>query len=74
MSKEKKVLLKLRGEFKDIMYQINLEHKNNARYKNGQKVLLSHSDQQIANMLLPQQWAQYQGEPMWVLLSARNTW
>ena len=35
MPKDKRVLLKLRGTFVNIMYQINSEHKNNARYENG---------------------------------------
>ena len=37
--KDKKVLLKLRGTFMDIMCQINQDQKKNMRYENGQKVL-----------------------------------
>ena len=35
---DKKVLLKLRVTFMDITCQINPEHKNNVKYKIGQKV------------------------------------
>ena len=39
MLKDKKVVLKLGVSFLDIMCQINLDHKKNTRYDNGNKVL-----------------------------------
>ena len=39
MEKDKFMLLKFRGEFVDMMCEVNAEHKNNVIYENGKKVL-----------------------------------
>ena len=39
MPKDKIVLMKFRGQFADIMSEVNLEHKNNIVFEKGKKVL-----------------------------------
>ena len=39
MPKYKQVILKLKGQFVDIMCEINWEYKKHVRYENGQKNL-----------------------------------
>ena len=36
---DRRILMKLRGDFVEIMCQVNPEYKQHARYENGKKVL-----------------------------------
>ena len=39
ISKDKRILVNLRGDFVDIMCQVNPEYKQHVRYDNGKNVL-----------------------------------
>ena len=39
MPKDNKILMKLRGDFVDIMFQVNPEYEQNVRYENGNKIV-----------------------------------
>lgn len=47
MPEDKKILLKLKGEFVDIMCRVNNEHLNNVRYEKNEKVLYLKVDRAI---------------------------
>ena len=40
MSKDKMILMKLRGDFVDIMCQVNPEHEQHVRYGNGKNIFI----------------------------------